>query len=106
MLLMSEEVREQPQADDSEIPLPPATFQWLVLSLNMQAEMYLGRIQTDPNEKPKVNLKAAQHYIDMLGMVQAKTRGNLSLDEDLFLNNTLTELRFRFVQATQENRQT
>ena len=106
MSLMSEEVREQPQADDSEMPLPPATFQWLVLSLNMQAEMYLGRIQTDPEQKPKVNLKAAQHYIDMLGMVQEKTRGNLSLDEDLFLSNTLTELRFRFIQAAQENRQT
>jgi hypothetical protein len=66
--------------------------------------MHMGRIQTEPGEKPKPNFKAAQHYIDMLGMVQEKTRGNLSLDEDLLLNNTLTELRFRYVQAQQESR--
>jgi hypothetical protein len=72
----------------------------------MQAEMHMGRIQTDPAEKPKPNLKAAQHYIDMLGMVQEKTKGNLSLDEDLLINNTLTELRFRYIEAQQENRQT
>jgi hypothetical protein len=103
---MSEEVKDQPQPEEFDIPLPPPTFQWLVLSLSMQAEMHMGRIQTDPAEKPKPNLKAAQHYIDMLGMVQEKTKGNLSLDEDLLINNTLTELRFRYIQAQQENRQT
>ena len=102
---MSEEVKDQAQPEEFDMPLPPPTFQWLVLSLSMQAEMHMGRIQTDPSEKPKANFKAAQHYIDMLGMVQEKTKGNLSLDEELLLSNTLTELRFRFVQAQQENRQ-
>jgi hypothetical protein len=101
---MSEEVKDQGQPEEFDMPLPPPTFQWLVLSLSMQAEMHMGRIQTEPGEKPKPDLRAAQHYIDMLGMVQEKTRGNLSLDEDLLLNNTLTELRFRFVQAQSENR--
>ena len=101
---MSEEVKEQAQPEEFDMPLPPPTFQWLVLSLSMQAEMHMGRIQTDPAGKPKANFKAAQHYIDMLGMVQQKTKGNLSLDEELLLNNTLTELRFRYVQAQQESR--
>jgi hypothetical protein len=100
--MMSEEAKDQAQAEEFEMPLPPPTFQWLVLSLSMQAEMHMGRIPTEPGEAPKANFKAAQHYIDMLGMVQEKTRGNLNLDEDLMLNNTLTELRFRFVQARQE----
>jgi hypothetical protein len=51
-------------------------------------------------ERPKPNLPLARHAIDMLAMLQDKTRGNLSLEETRELENALTELRFRFVQVS------
>ncbi|HPQ15604.1 MAG TPA: DUF1844 domain-containing protein [Bryobacteraceae bacterium] len=44
----------------------------------------------------------ARHYIDLLGVLQEKTRGNLTLEEQRYLENSLTELRFRYVQAAEE----
>jgi len=43
----------------------------------------------------------AKHTIDMLGVLEEKTKGNLTLEERRLLENSLTELRFRYVQATQ-----
>ena len=45
------------------------------------------------------NLEIARHTIDLLAMLQEKTKGNLSMEENRMLENTLTELRFRYVQA-------
>jgi hypothetical protein len=101
---MSEDPQQTQAAEEFDIPLPPATFDWLVLSMSMQAEMHLGHIRTTPEEKPKANLKAAQHTIDMLALIQDKTKGNLTYEEERLLSNTLTELRFRFVQAAEESR--
>jgi hypothetical protein len=47
------------------------------------------------------NLDLARHFIDTLAILQDKTRGNLSLEEQRLLDNSLTELRFRFVQASE-----
>ena len=41
----------------------------------------------------------ARHHIDLLAMLQEKTKGNLTLEEQRALDNSVTELRFRFVQA-------
>lgn len=86
---------------DSGFPAPPATFEFLVLSLKMQAEMRLGLIPLDENEDPKPDLPAARHAIDLLAMIREKTKGNLSLEEQRLVENSLTELRFRYVQASQ-----
>ncbi len=58
----------------------------------------------DEKEQPPVDLKSARHSIDLLAMLQEKTRGNLSLEEQRFLDNSLTELRFRYVQAVEASR--
>jgi hypothetical protein len=92
---MSEEV------DTSQMPLPPASFSFLVLSLRTQAEMQLGLMQFG-EDKPEPDLTLARHSIDMLGMLVDKTKGNLSLEEQRLLENSLTELRFRFVQVSDE----
>jgi hypothetical protein len=44
----------------------------------------------------------ARHSIDLLAMLLAKTKGNLDLEEQRLLENSLTELRFRFVQVSEE----
>ena len=89
------------EPDNTQIPLPPATFSFLILSLRTQAEMQLGLMQLG-EDKPEPDLMLARHSIDMLGMLLEKTKGNLELDEQRLLENSLTELRFRFVQVSEE----
>ena len=74
-----------------------------MLSLRWQAEMQLGLLGVGEEDKPKPHLREARHTIDLLGVIQEKTRGNLSLEEQRLLENSLTELRFRYVQAIEES---
>ena len=87
---------------DSGFPLPPPTFEFLVFSLKTQAEMQLGLLRFDENSSDHPNLPAARHAIDLLAMIAEKTRGNLALDEQRLIENALTELRFRFVQVSDQ----
>ncbi len=88
---------------ETDFPLPPPTFEFLVFSLKMQAEMRLGLMPSGaPEEKDEEpDLPAARHAIDMLAMLADKTRGNLALEEQRLIDNSLTELRFRYVQVTE-----
>jgi hypothetical protein len=100
------ETPTQPEAEEPEqIPLPPASFDFLVMSLRAQTEMQLGLFHFgEEKEQPKPDLHLARHSIDLLGMLQEKTRGNLSLEEQRLLDNSLTELRFRYLHALEESR--
>jgi hypothetical protein len=95
---------DQPEEkqEDFHIPLPPASFSFLVLSLRAQTEMQLGLMQFGQEEKQEPDLDLARHTIDMLGILLEKTKGNLILEEQRLLENSLTELRFRFVQASEQ----
>lgn len=93
-------------AGQNDFPIPPANFFFLVESILMQAQMQLGLIDFgEKDEKPEVNLPLARHTIDLLGMLQEKTRGNLTAEEHRLLENGLTELRFRYVQASDGQKQ-
>ena len=83
-------------------PLPPASFEFLAESLRLQAEMQLGLMRLGVEEEPPADLELARHTIDLMAMLQEKTRGNLSLEEQRLLENSLTLLRFRYVQAVDE----
>jgi hypothetical protein len=99
---MSDIPPEETPTDDVEIPLPPASFSFLVLSLRTQAEVQLGLLHFGEEEKPEPNLPLARHSIDLLGVLLEKTKGNLTMEEHRLLENSLTELRFRFVQVLDE----
>jgi len=87
----------------SDFTLPPPSFEFLVFSLKMQAEMRMGLLGAEPQEQDALpDLAAARHAIDMLAMIEEKTRGNLELEEQRLIQNALTELRFRYVQATEK----
>lgn len=87
----------------SGMPLPPPSFEFLVFSLKTQAEVQLGLLSFNPDDKEEEpDLPAARHAIDMMAMLVEKTRGNLSLDEQRLIENALTELRFRFVQVSEQ----
>ncbi len=79
-------------------PLPPASFEFLVLSLRSQAEFQLGQVHFgEESQRPKPDFRLAQHTIDLLAMLAEKTKNNLSFEEKRLLENSLTELRFRYV---------
>jgi hypothetical protein len=83
---------------EREVPLPPPSFEFLALSLRMQAEMALGLGPQD-DSAPPADLRVARHFIDLLAVLQDKTKGNLSMEEQRMLDNSVTELRFRYLQA-------
>ena len=96
---------EQDQQQPPRYPLPPASFEFLALSLRTQAEVQLGLIHFGPEEeRPEPDFDLARHTIDMLVVLQDKTRGNLSLEEQRMLDNSITELRFRFVQVLEDSK--
>jgi len=89
---------------DSQIPLPPATFEFLVISLKTQTEYHLGLLHFgEEKDRPEPDFRIARHNVDLLAMLQEKTRGNCTQEEQRLLDNALTELRFRFVQAMEQH---
>ena len=86
-----------------QLPIPPADFFFLVESILMQAQMQLGLLDLGGEEEnPEPNLPLARHSIDLLAMLGEKTKGNLTVEEQRLLENGLTELRFRYVQVSEE----
>jgi hypothetical protein len=77
--------------------LPPADFATLVLSLGSSAHMYLG--EDDGSKQVERNLPMAKHAIDLLTVLEDKTKGNLSAEEDHILESVLFDLRLRYVEA-------
>lgn len=91
-----------PEADSSEKhqPLPPATFELLVSSMATQAVAAMGQLPGDDGQPFPKRLDFAKHYIDLLDVIEAKTKGNLEAGEENFLRNTLHQLRMIFVSAS------
>jgi len=101
---MSDAETPKPEADagkdEESYPVPPASFEFLVMSLRTQAEIQLGLLHFgDPKDRPKPNLPLARHSIAMLALIQDKTKGNQSVEDQRLLETSVTELRFRYVQA-------
>ena len=96
------ESQQEGRPEEQRMPLPPPSFLFLVLSLRAQCEIQLGLMHYGEAEKPQPDLELARHTIDLMAMLLEKTKGNLSLEEHRMLENSLTELRFRFVQVADE----
>jgi hypothetical protein len=79
-------------------------FSTFILSLGTSAQLHLGIIE-DPNAQGfEPNLDHAQQTIDMLAMLEEKTKGNLSQEETGLLKNLLYELRMCFIQQRDKKR--
>ncbi len=98
------EVQAEPEVSEDDLPLPPPTFDFLTLSLRTRAEVHLGLLGFAEGRRPAPDFRRARHTIDLMAMLQEKTRGNLTTEEKRLLENSLTELRFRFVQVLEESR--
>jgi hypothetical protein len=81
--------------------LPPASFAALVNSMLTQALFYLGDLAPQGGE-PMLNLDMAKHQIDTLNLLEEKTKGNLTEDEQRILDSALYEGRMRYVQVASQ----
>jgi uncharacterized protein DUF1844 len=81
--------------------MPELSFTAFVLSLASTAAIHFGDLP-DPisGEAGELNLDGAAQMIEILGLLDQKTRGNLTAEERQVLEQVLYELRMRFVQAT------
>ncbi len=79
--------------------MPPADFQGLVGSLVTQALMYMGGFPDPKTGRAIVAPEYARYYIDLLGVLEEKTKGNTSAEEAKELAQVLNELRMRYVEV-------
>ncbi len=81
--------------------MPPASFPTLVQSILTQILFYLGDL-TQRGSEPNVTLDMAKHLIDILGILEEKTRGNLTEEEKQLLDTALYETRMRYVSVASQ----
>lgn len=89
--------KEQLELDIDQIP--PATFPMLVQMFSTQAMVSLGVIPS-PDGKAQQQLPLAKHFIDLLGVLEEKCKGNMDADEEKLLEQSLYELRNAYVQLS------
>lgn len=79
---------------------PPADFTELIRMLTTQALLYMGAIPDPSTGKAVLALDIAKYHIDLLSMLEEKTKGNLSAEESQTLSQTAHELRLEFVNMS------
>lgn len=83
---------------DKEPCFPPVSFITFVLSLAQSAMVLMGEAPDPDSGEFMQNLSQAKHTIDILAMLDCKTRGNLTPEEHAVLENILCELRMAYVK--------
>ncbi len=87
-------------ADPGGERMPEMSFERLTQSLYTQALLLLGG-GAQPGETPRVDILGARQTIDMIAIIAARTKGNLSANEDKLLQSALFDLRMGFLEITQ-----
>ncbi len=87
-----------PKEDTTDYQLPKINFATFIFSLNSSVLVQLGLIEDPATGKKAKNLPLAKQTIDILGMLEEKTRGNLTKDEETMLKNILYDLRMIYVK--------
>ena len=82
-----------------DLPLPEATFMTFIAGMGTQALVHLGAVPDPTSGQTQIQIQAAKYTIDMLGVIEEKTAGNLTADEKRQLDGLLYELRMRYVNV-------
>ena len=85
---------------EQKAALPEISFVNLILSLSTSALIQLGEIQDPTTQQAEKNLPLAQQTIDLISLLQQKTKGNLTPEEAQLMEHILYDLRMRYVKAT------
>jgi hypothetical protein len=81
--------------------MPKPSFELLVVSLAMQARLAMGEFPNPVTRQQEVDLESAKHAIDLLGVLEEKTKGNLAEGEKKVLDDALYDLRMRYIAMSQ-----
>jgi hypothetical protein len=93
-----------PKAEDgASQDLPSVDFASFVMMLTNNVMVFLGQVPSPLTQQPQVDLEQAHHTIDILMMLREKTRGNLTDEEERFLQELLPQLQMAYVQAKQHS---
>ena len=92
------EKKDKEQEQQPRGPLPEGNLAALISMLATQALFALGLLQIKGQEERKPDLELAKYNIDMLQVLEEKTKGNLTTEEETVLANTLSELRMGYVK--------
>ena len=96
--IKNKEAKDEPSKQEPQAPLPEINFATFIFSLNASALLHLG-VMEDPTTGKKVkNLSVGKQTIDILGMIEEKTKGNLSKEEEDLLKSILYDLRIFYVK--------
>ncbi len=95
----------EPQRDEETGTLATIDFATFVLSLATSAQINLGSVPHPETNQTGRNLPAAKQMIDIIGMLQEKTKGNLSKDETTLLERVLFNLRMHYLRAAKEQKE-
>jgi hypothetical protein len=87
-----------PEEEPTDFQLPKINFATFIFSLNSSVLVQLGLIDDPATGKKTKHLPLAKQTIDILGMLEEKTRGNLTKDEETMLKNILYDLRMIYVK--------
>ena len=87
------------KANPGQPAVPAMNFDRLVQSLYMTAAVQMGA-GSAPNEQPRIDILGARQSIDMLSVLDEKTKGNLTEQEKRLLQNALFDLRMSFLEIT------
>lgn len=79
--------------------LPKIDFSSFILSLYSSGLVQLGKVEDPSTGSRSVNLDLARHTVDMIAMLEEKTKGNLNSEEQNLIKALLSELRIAFVEA-------
>ena len=93
------EKKDKPQEEKPRGPMPEGNLAALISMLATQALFALGLLQIKGQEERKPDLELAKYNIDMLQVLDEKTKGNLTKEEEAVLANTLDELRMGYVKV-------
>jgi hypothetical protein len=91
--------RQAPKEQTRSTPLPEVNFTSLIFSLSSSALLHFGEIPDPQTGKKQVDMPLAKHAIDTIAMLKEKTKGNLTEEEQKFLDNVLTDLRWLYVKG-------
>jgi len=86
-------------------PLPEVNFSSFIISLSQAALFHLGLIPNPTTKQTERNMPVAKHTIDTIAMFEDKTKGNLSKEEEKLLEILLDDLRLKYVDEINKEKQ-
>jgi len=96
------EKEKQKTKDQQQFSPPDPDFSFFITTLSLQASISLGQVPNPADNKTETDLVQAKFIIDTLGMLQEKTKNNLTAEETKLLENLLYDLRMIYIAKSKE----